>query len=107
MGSPLELDSEGWFKHAIRDVKDIHLEKLQDMGILFCFGGEGDWYHGVVDEPNNDPTVVDDDGEIANWMVYYEVDDSVAPHYLDLEYYSADSEPLLGCWCVMADATDV
>ena len=62
---------------------------------------------GAVDEPNDDPTVLDDDGEIATYMVYYETDDSVVAHYLDPEYYSADPEPLLGSWCVLADVPDV
>ena len=41
----------------------------------------------VVIEQNEDESNLDDDGEVANFLVYYEADDTDVYHNLDILYY--------------------
>ena len=66
--------------------------------IMFNHDGVG-WCQGVVMEENDDEDELDDE-DIANFIVYYEVDDSEVAHYLHEDDYMATRDAPAGAWFV-------
>ena len=69
---------------------------LVDTTIMFHFDGVG-WCQGVVMEQNEDEEQMDDE-DIANFIVYYEGDDSETAHHLTILDYFANSDAPPGAW---------
>jgi len=68
-------------------------EPLVGRALMYNFDGAG-WCLGVVDEEvDNDDEVDEETGERANYLVYYEVDDSLVAHHLHISDYSSDTSP--------------
>ena len=60
---------------------------------MYNFDGAG-WCVGVVEEElDDDGEVGEETGQRANFLVYYDVDDSIVAHHLDLRNYSCDTHP--------------
>ena len=74
---------------------------LIDRVIYYNFCGSG-WAEGVVLEENEDVANEDDEGEMANYLVYYEKDDSDVYHLLLHDYYSSDANGPVDSWCLQS-----
>lgn len=62
---------------------------LTGRAIMYYFEEAG-WCMGVVEEQLHDSDEVDDEtGHQANYLVYYEVDDSLVWHHLQMSEYNS------------------
>ena len=78
------------------------MDSLRGATIRYNFEGVG-WLEGVVYGANDDDAVFDDD-EVANFIVYYEADDTEVPHYFDVLDYMPQREAPPGAWHVVCEA---
>ena len=88
--------------HALPRSK-VDIEDLDEKVILYHFPDFG-WMQGVIVGPPDDENETDDDGDIVNWVVYYEEDDSDVPTALFMQSYSSAEKAGPGSWCVINEA---
>eukprot|EP00966_Prymnesium_polylepis_P270075 6239058-Prymnesium_polylepis.1 len=68
---------------------------------MFNFNDDG-WCRGVVDEVNTDPSETDE-GQVANFIIYYEADDQYQAHFLTPREYSTRRDASPGSWYKVMD----
>ena len=69
---------------------------------MYHFDGFG-WVQGVVEAYIEDDGEEDDDGDLCNFNVYYEADDTDANHALTADRYSTRRDAPIGSWYVVAE----
>ena len=92
---------EGDWPGSLKEMPTLDAS-LVDTVIWFNFEGVG-WMQGTVLEELDDPDQLEDgSGNMCNFLVYYEGDETEVAHSLDEEYYDASYEADFGCWYAVA-----
>ena len=79
-------------------------ESLEERTIMYNFE-DGGWCQGVVMEINEDPEVLDGE-EMADYIIYYEADNTDVPHALDVDLYSTDPDAPPNSWYLLIETEE-
>ena len=94
------------FAHAALEPKAPEQAQLVGKSILLNWASVG-WCVGVITEANRDARrtlMIDDEKVMANFFVYYEIDENTAKHRLLLEQYGGED---VGSWVLLEAETVV